>query len=104
MMRSFAYAAFTSVDRFVAGGSHERATDRGALIEWAQDWQAAATSQFLWAYRETMAGKPDLLPLPKETEILLDAYLLEKALYELLYELDNRPSWAWIPLNSILAF
>ena len=103
MMRSFAYAASSAVDRFMAGGDHNRATDRAALIEWAQAWQAAATSQFLWSYREGMKAKPELLPPPAEAQILLDAYLLEKALYELLYELDNRPSWAWIPLNSILA-
>jgi maltose alpha-D-glucosyltransferase / alpha-amylase len=103
MMRSFAYAAFSAVDRFMACEGRERAIDRAALIEWAQAWQAAATSQFLRSYREGIAAKPDLLPPPAEAQILLDAYLLEKALYELLYELDNRPSWAWIPLNSILA-
>jgi maltose alpha-D-glucosyltransferase/alpha-amylase len=103
MMRSFAYAAFTAVDRFMPGGGHERATDRATLIEWAHAWQSAATSQFLWSYREGMAAKPDLLPPPAEAQVLLDAYLLEKASYELLYELDNRPSWVWIPLNSILA-
>jgi maltose alpha-D-glucosyltransferase/alpha-amylase len=102
MMRSFAYAAFSAVDRFIASES-EHALDRSALIEWAHVWQAAATSQFLSAYREAMAAKPDLLPPPKEAQILLEAYLLEKALYELLYELDNRPSWAWIPLMSVLA-
>jgi maltose alpha-D-glucosyltransferase/alpha-amylase len=103
MMRSFAYAAFSAVDRFMAAGDHDRAIDRSALIKWAQAWQAAATSQFLWSYREGMAAKPELLPPPAEAQVLLDAYLLEKALYELLYELDNRPSWAWIPLNGILA-
>jgi maltose alpha-D-glucosyltransferase/alpha-amylase len=103
MMRSFAYAAFSAVDRFMAGKGRDRATERGALIKWAQAWQAAATSQFLWSYRKGMAAKPELLPPPAEAQILLDAYLLEKALYELLYELDNRPSWVWIPLNSILA-
>jgi maltose alpha-D-glucosyltransferase/alpha-amylase len=50
-----------------------------------------------------MALKPLLLPPPGEAQTLLDAYLLEKALYELLYELNNRPAWAWIPLTSILA-
>ena len=104
MMRSFAYAAFSAVDGCVGGefgGGH--AIDRAALLGWAQLWQDCATSQFLWSYRDGMAGNPDLLPPPKEAQILLDAYLLEKALYELLYELDNRPSWVRIPLNSILA-
>jgi maltose alpha-D-glucosyltransferase/alpha-amylase len=104
MMRSFANAAFSAVDRFIAGeGGEERAIDRTALIEWAKVWQDAATSQFLWSYREGMAVKPDLLPPPGEAQILLDAYLLEKALYELLHDLDNRPSCVWIPLDCILA-
>ena len=104
MMRSFANAAFSAVDRFIAGeGGEERAIDRTALIEWAKVWQVAAISQFLWAYREGMAVKPDLLPPPGEAQILLDAYLLEKALYELLHDLDNRPSCVWIPLDCILA-
>ncbi len=104
MMRSFAYAAFSSVDRCCASETGaDRAIDRAVLTEWAQVWQAAATAHFLRSYREAMEVKPQLLPLPKEAQILLSAYLLEKALYELLYELDNRPSWVWIPLTSILA-
>ncbi len=104
MMRSFAYAAFSSVDRCCAvRGGADDAMDRTALIEWAQAWQAAATAQFLASYRAAMAAKPNLLPPPEAAQILLGAYLLEKGLYELLYELNNRPSWAWIPLTSILA-
>jgi maltose alpha-D-glucosyltransferase/alpha-amylase len=104
MMRSFANAAFSAVDHFIAGeGGEEHGIDRAALIEWAKVWQVAAISQFLWAYREGMAVKPDLLPPPGEAQILLDAYLLEKALYELLHDLDNRPSCVWIPLDCILA-
>jgi maltose alpha-D-glucosyltransferase/alpha-amylase len=103
MTRSFAYAAFSSVDRCCADESGtDRGIDRKGLIAWAQAWQAAATSQFAWSYREAMAARPDLLPSPTDSQTLLDAYLLEKALYELLYELDNRPSWVWIPITSIL--
>lgn len=103
MMRSFAYAAFAAVDRYAAGGEGpELSIDRAALTGWARLWQDSATSQFLSSYREGIAANPDLLPQPKEAQILLDAYLLEKALYELLYELDNRPSWVRIPLNGIL--
>jgi len=104
MMRSFAYTAFSAVDRCCGGeNGRDRAIDRTAFLDWAQAWQAAATSQFLWSYRKAMEARPNLLPPPTECQTLLDAYLLEKALYELLYELDNRPSWAWIPLTSILA-
>jgi maltose alpha-D-glucosyltransferase/alpha-amylase len=38
----------------------------------------------------------------EETQILLDAYMLEKAVYEVNYELNNRPEWIEIPLNRIL--
>jgi maltose alpha-D-glucosyltransferase / alpha-amylase len=44
-----------------------------------------------------------LLPGTEETQKLLDAYLLEKALYELLYELNNRPAWLHIPIAGILS-
>jgi len=48
------------------------------------------------------AAIPDRLPEAVETQKLLDAYLLEKALYELLYELNNRPTWLHIPIAGIL--
>ena len=44
-----------------------------------------------------------LTPQPLQAQRLLNAYLLEKALYELLYELNNRPAWVRIPLAGILA-
>ena len=34
---------------------------------------------------------------------LLEVYMLDKALYELMYELNNRPAWVRIPLSGILA-
>jgi maltose alpha-D-glucosyltransferase/alpha-amylase len=104
MMRSFAYAAYSVVDRIVAGeNGGDEMIDRNALTGWAQLWQDTATSQFLSAYREGVAANPNLLPPPKDAQVLLDAYLLEKALYELQYELDNRPLWVRIPLDSMLA-
>jgi maltose alpha-D-glucosyltransferase / alpha-amylase len=103
MMRSFSYAAFSAVDRLLAAGSTERrAADPEALACWAQFWLHAATIEFLSSYRKGMESNPSLLPPPTEAQILLDAYLLEKAFYEVLYELDNRPSWVRIPVNSIL--
>jgi maltose alpha-D-glucosyltransferase/alpha-amylase len=65
-------------------------------------WQSHASSQFLWAYRDTIGAAPGL-QVGKESEELLNAYLLEKAAYELLYELNNRPAWLHIPMNGILA-
>jgi maltose alpha-D-glucosyltransferase/alpha-amylase len=104
MMRSFAYAASSAVARVVSSSGGENSEiDHSALTSLAQGWQDAAIAQFLSSYRERIDENPSLLPPPKEAQMLLDAYLLEKALYELLYELDNRPSWVGIPLSGILA-
>ena len=104
MLRSFSYAAFAGLKKYEeehAGAPAE------SMSEWARAWQNAASAEFLTAYRETIAakpdaGKPELLPEAAETQKLLDAYLLEKALYELLYELNNRPAWLHIPIAGIL--
>jgi maltose alpha-D-glucosyltransferase / alpha-amylase len=102
MLRSFSYAAFSAIDRSVSAGDDPPSADFAALAGWAQVWQNAACAAFLSSYRENMAANESLLPQPRDAQILLDAYLLEKALYELLYELDNRPTWVHIPINSIL--
>lgn len=87
MLRSFSYAAWT-----------------GLQPPQLQVWQDAASSRFLSAYRGTIAAQqPELLPLPVLDQSLLRAYLLEKACYELLYELNNRPAWVGIPIAGILA-
>ena len=68
---------------------------------WAQLWQSWASAMFLWAYRDAI-GAASGFPMGTDSQHLLDAYLLEKALYELLYELNNRPAWLHIPMNGIL--
>ncbi len=107
MIRSFSYAARFGLHRFL-----ERSPDRlqeprpGAatpLAAWAGVWEEAASAAFLRAYREVIAANPALLPPPGEAQTLLDAYILEKALYELLYELNHRPEWLRIPIDGILA-
>ena len=68
-----------------------------------EERQNSASAMFLWAYRDIIDATPALLAAPNESQDLLNAYLLEKALYELLYELNNRPTWLHIPLNGILS-
>ncbi|MGA9669431.1 MAG: maltose alpha-D-glucosyltransferase [Terracidiphilus sp.] len=104
MIRSLSYAAHSGLDQFVAANQVAEPTqDTETLRAWAAFWQNSASCEFLRAYRETIAANPALLPSDLQSQALLDAYLLEKALYELVYELNNRPAWLRIPLDGILA-
>lgn len=87
MLRSFDYAAATELT--------------GEELEpWARAWVAAVSKAFLESYREIAEG---FLPQTQaEFDTLLDAYLIEKAVYELQYELNNRPDWVRIPAQGIL--
>ena len=105
MIRSFSYAAYSALDRFEQRNPAAART----LEPWAQLWQNAVSTEFLHAWRARMAeaeretGAPHLTPQPLQAHRLLNAYLLEKALYELLYELNNRPAWVRIPLAGMLS-
>jgi maltose alpha-D-glucosyltransferase/alpha-amylase len=101
MVRSFSYAAHSGVNHFLAEGSSETAPE--TLAAWARLWQNSVASEFLKAYRVAIAANPDLLPPSGQAQTLYTAYLLEKALYELLYELNNRPTWLRIPISGILS-
>jgi maltose alpha-D-glucosyltransferase/alpha-amylase len=104
MLRSFSYAAFAALREYQ--GSSDRAdgaTEHGRLEKWAKAWENSASAEFLRGYRETIGNNPSLLPGAKEVQALLEAFLLEKALYELLYELNNRPAWILIPITGILS-
>ena len=94
MIRSFSYAAYSGLGRYLASNPEIARTVQAENAEaWAVFWQNSISAAFLHAYRETVASNPMLLPTPQQSQSLLSAYLLEKALYELLYELNNRPTW-----------
>lgn len=99
MLRSFSYAAFAGLDSFV----QRHPTALKTLEPWAQLWQNAVTTEYLYAWRSIGGESSGLVPAPEQAHAMLNAYLLEKALYELLYELNNRPGWVRIPLLGILA-
>jgi maltose alpha-D-glucosyltransferase/alpha-amylase len=104
MLRSLSYVAHAGLDQFESGQNEDAGTpERESARSWAVAWQQSACLEFLRAYREHIAANPDLLPSPDDAQLLLNVYLLEKALYELLYELNNRPEWLTIPLDGILA-
>jgi maltose alpha-D-glucosyltransferase/alpha-amylase len=104
MLRSFSYAAHSGLDRHVSSDSaHKRSGNADRLTAWAIWWERSVAAEFLSSYRETIVARPGLLPPPEQCQALLNAYLLEKALYEVEYELNNRPAWLRIPLAGILA-
>ncbi len=100
MIRSFHYAAFSPLTKGESGVV-VRIEDIELLSRWAQLWYGWVSACFLSGYFAT--AKPELIPPSiEELEVLLDAYLLEKAVYELGYEMNNRPDWVGIPVKGIL--
>jgi len=100
MLRSFHYAAYTSLFGHL-GSSRIRPEDLAALEPWARLWTTWVSAAFLGSYLEHAAPGGFLPTDPEHIPILLEIYLLEKALYELSYELNNRPDWVHIPLIGI---
>ena len=99
MLRSFHYAAFSALARHVA----RRPEDHQKMEPWANLWTRGVSAEFLRAYRETAAGSAVIPRDEHDFRLILDAYVLDKALYELGYELNNRPEWVRIPLTGILS-
>jgi maltose alpha-D-glucosyltransferase/alpha-amylase len=73
------------------------------LEAWAEVWTTTVGNAFTGEYMSTAAESGFLPEDPDDTAVLLDACLLEKAVYELGYEMNNRPRWTIIPLLGILA-
>ena len=99
MLRSFHYAAYAPLLQQRNGQAPRKNSD--VLRLWAYYWQKWVSATFLRAYLE-FSGDSQFIPQSREElALLLDAYLLDKAVYELGYELNNRPSWVGIPLEGI---
>jgi trehalose synthase-fused probable maltokinase len=100
MLRSFHYAAFAPLLTSL-GEQATPAGDVAHLGAWAESWNSWVSGRFLASYFRT-AGEASYLPASREeTQKLLELHLLEKAVYELGYELNNRPTWVGIPLQGI---
>jgi maltose alpha-D-glucosyltransferase/alpha-amylase len=100
MLRSFSYAARFALMTHIT----RRAGGEDRLLSWARLWERSVHAAFLGAYRRTVAAaRADFLPVDREDfGSLLDMYLLDKLVYELQYELDNRPTWLSVPLAGLL--
>jgi len=99
MVRSFSYAAYSSLINYTA----RRAGELASLEPWAQLWERCVSAEFLRAYRQTTRGSMFLPENAEGFRKLLDIFLIDKALYEVLYELNARPAWVRIPLMGIMS-
>ena len=102
VLRSFHYATFTALIDAENRGLVEPASDAAHELEdWGRAWCDAVSEAFLGAYlAET--GDASWIPADREAlRVLLDTSLLEKAVYELTYELNNRPTWVSVALLGI---
>jgi maltose alpha-D-glucosyltransferase/alpha-amylase len=99
MIRSFHYAAHVGLRAYAEG--HGRSVE--ALLPWAEGWYRSVAGIFLKAYRDQSRGSNFIPQSEVDFHILLEVFLLEKAVYELGYELNNRPDWVSIPLAGILS-
>ena len=97
MIRSFHYAAHgSSLLRAV-----ERGADRETLRHWADLWYSYVSGTFLRSYLRSVEGSQVVPQDPNDFAMLLETFLVEKAVYELGYELNNRPDWLMIPVHGI---
>ncbi len=102
LLRSFQYASFSALQFQVERGTIEPGSpDHEELHARLQLWNRWVSAAYLRAYVQAADGQPFLPPDAEQTAILLDAFSLEKAMYELIYEMNNRPDWIHIPLTGI---
>jgi maltose alpha-D-glucosyltransferase/alpha-amylase len=97
MVRSFHYAAFYGLIQNPA----VRPEDIPYLETWAEQWFHYVSGFFMQAYLEKTKGSAFIPDSKEDFDILIQTFLLEKAIYELGYELNNRPDWVRIPLRGI---
>ncbi len=98
MLRSFHYAAYAGL--FGMGGA--RPEEPAALEPWIRLWYLWVSAAFLRSYLEAADGASFLPSAREDLGLLLDVFLLEKAVYEIGYELNNRPEWLGIPVRGVL--
>jgi maltose alpha-D-glucosyltransferase/alpha-amylase len=97
MVRSFDYASATALRH-----GRMRPDDIEVLEPWARLWTAVVREAFVGAWLAKVAGQPFVPARRGDAAFMLDFYVLEKCIYEIGYELHNRPDWLDIPLRGLL--
>jgi len=98
MIRSFDYATVAAVRHL----AEARPAAEPRMTQLAEAWRQRAVDGFRAAYRKTMRGCPAYPVSKKQARLMTAFFILEKAVYEVSYELANRPGWVDIPLKGIL--
>jgi maltose alpha-D-glucosyltransferase/alpha-amylase len=98
MLRSLDYALWSTVRRRIDLGA-----DPARVLATVKSWRQGTQGAFLDAYRETMGGAALHPNDPAFEKALLDLFLIQKAAYELSYEMAMRPDWIEIPLRGLLS-
>jgi maltose alpha-D-glucosyltransferase/alpha-amylase len=97
MLRSFNYAALSKLRN-----KSVRPEDVAQLKPWARFWDFWVSVSYVKGYLDTTANASFLPKSQDELNLMLGVYVLEKAIYELAYELNNRPTWTDVPIAGIL--
>ena len=100
MLRSFSYAVHSALQELRASGIEGALEERARL--WGRFWESWVSSTFLRAYLEESRRTKTITTEWAEIELLLDVFMLEKVVYEIGYELNNRPDWLIVPLSGLL--
>ena len=95
MLRSFHYAAHSGLERIDLADRHE-------VGLWGELWAAVASRIFKGTWLQTCKDACFIPADRGDVDRVLNAFLLEKAIYEVMYELNHRPTWVGIPIRGCL--
>jgi maltose alpha-D-glucosyltransferase/alpha-amylase len=99
MIRSFHYAAYTELLHL----SKQNAEYLSTLEPWAMLWYNYVARTFLTSYLHHLGDSPLVSKEQEEIKTMLKVYLIEKAVYEIGYELNNRPDWVIVPIRGVMS-
>ncbi len=98
MIRSIHYAIYMGYFDITS----EQKEDKKLLAPWVESWYKNVCNQFITAYIESSDNAAYIPEMREEIEGLINIYIIEKAVYEIGYEMNNRPDWSVIPLRGLI--
>jgi maltose alpha-D-glucosyltransferase/alpha-amylase len=103
MLRSYDYARHVAIRDAIERGLVEESGDAYERLEtWGRCWYSWVAASFVRSYLAASSGAAYLPASTEGTAALLEIFMLEKAIYELGYEMGSRPDWAGVPLRGVL--